>query len=159
MSKPNIAVPPSEPIEYQLWLDTIVHLPETAQLPGVHPETMKRDPINESDSVTGPYERDKEAKLQDTVLRTAEPHSSQSRRMLSEAQVLDLLPFGRTTLNNLIKTGGFPRGTYVSPNRRAWFADQIARWQNAIEENNPHYNPHRGRGKGRRQRILLVKGS
>jgi predicted DNA-binding transcriptional regulator AlpA len=101
MSKPNIAVPPSESIE-----------------------------------------------LQHTALGTAEP-----RRMLTEAQVLDLLPFGRTTLNNLIKTGGFPRGTYVSPNRRAWFADQIARWQKAIEENNPHYNPHRGRGKGRNPRV------
>src|ERR1700751_3540757 len=40
------------------------------------------------------------------------------RKMLSENEVLDLLPFGRTTLFDLIKRGGFPRGTYVSPNRR-----------------------------------------
>jgi predicted DNA-binding transcriptional regulator AlpA len=82
--------------------------------------------------------------LQHTVLGTAEP-----RRMLNESQVLDILPFGRTTLHNLIKTGGFPRGTYVSPNRRAWFADEIARWQRAIETDNPYFDPHRGRGKGR----------
>jgi predicted DNA-binding transcriptional regulator AlpA len=80
------------------------------------------------------------------------------RRMLTEVQVLDLVPFGRTTLNNLIKTGAFPRGTYVSPNRRAWFADQIASWQNALSEHNPLYNPNRGRGKGRRPRVLAMKG-
>ena len=73
--------------------------------------------------------------------------------MLTEAQVLDLLPFGRTTLHSLIKTGGFPRGVYVSPNRRAWFSDEIARWQNAIESNNPYFDPNRGRGKGRHPRV------
>jgi predicted DNA-binding transcriptional regulator AlpA len=73
--------------------------------------------------------------------------------MLTEPQVLDLLPFGRTTLHNLIKTGGFPRGVYVSPNRRAWFAGDVARWQNAIETNNPYFNSHRGRGKGRHPRV------
>jgi predicted DNA-binding transcriptional regulator AlpA len=88
---------------------------------------------------------------EDTVL--CEP-----RKMLTEQQVLDLLPFGRTTLFSLIKTGGFPRGTYVSPNRRAWFADDIIRWQTAIAKNNPLYNPHRGRGGGRRPRISVAKG-
>jgi predicted DNA-binding transcriptional regulator AlpA len=96
--------------------------------------------------------------LQGTPLRTAESCSDEPRRMLTEAQVLDLLPFGRTTLLNLIKTGGFPRATYVSPNRRAWFADQIARWQEALREQNPHFNPNRGRGRGRRHRISVVKG-
>jgi prophage regulatory protein len=82
----------------------------------------------------------------DTALRAP-------RKMLSENEVLDLLPFGRTTLFSLIKTSAFPRGTYVSPNRRAWFADEIARWQNSIETNNPHFDPHRGRGKGRHPRV------
>jgi predicted DNA-binding transcriptional regulator AlpA len=84
---------------------------------------------------------------------TAEP-----RRMLTEAQVLDLLPFGRTTLFNLIKTGAFPRGVYVSPNRRGWFADQVAVWQHALDATNPHFNPHRGRGKGCRRRMPAVEG-
>ena len=79
--------------------------------------------------------------------------SGEPRRMLTEAQLLDVLPFGRTTLFALIKSGAFPRAVYVSPNRRAWFADEIARWQNAIETNNPHFDPHRGRGKGRHPRV------
>jgi prophage regulatory protein len=72
------------------------------------------------------------------------------RRMLTEAQVLDLLPFGRTTLFAMIKDGRFPRGTYISPNRRAWFADDIAKWQAAIAAADPHYDPHRLRSGGRR---------
>jgi predicted DNA-binding transcriptional regulator AlpA len=92
-------------------------------------------------------------------MSTEETAQCAPRRMLTEAEVLDLLPFGRTTLFDLIKKGGFPRGTYVSPNRRAWFADEIARWQDALGEQNPHYNPNRGRGKGRRPRISVVKGA
>jgi prophage regulatory protein len=67
------------------------------------------------------------------------------RRMLNEAQVLALIPISRTTLHRMTKTGRFPRGTYVSANRRLWFADQIIAWQNAVDE----FNPNRGRGKGR----------
>jgi prophage regulatory protein len=81
------------------------------------------------------------------------------RKMLSENEVLDLLPFGRTTLFGLIKRGGFPRGTYVSPNRRGWFADEVARWQHALSQGDPLHNPTRGRGGGRHPRISVVKGS
>ena len=82
------------------------------------------------------------------------------RRMLSESQVLALLPFGRTTLFSLIKTDRFPHGTYISPNRRFWFSDEVARWQDALAECNPHFNPNRGRGKRRCQRIsVMAKGS
>jgi predicted DNA-binding transcriptional regulator AlpA len=71
--------------------------------------------------------------------------------MLTEAQVLDLVPFGRTTLYGLIKNGGFPRGTFVSKNRRAWFADEICAWQDALSQGNPYYDPNRRRGGGRRK--------
>ena len=27
------------------------------------------------------------------------------------------------------KAGRFPKSTYISPNRRVWFADEIIRWQ------------------------------
>jgi prophage regulatory protein len=80
------------------------------------------------------------------------PTRQEPRRMLDEAQVLAIIPVGRTTLYNMMRSGGFPKGTYVSANRRLWFADEIARWQNAISESNPHFNPHRGRGGGRRPR-------
>ena len=67
------------------------------------------------------------------------------RRMLNEKQVLEIVPVGRTTLYRMEKAGRFPRSTYISPNRRVWFADQIVAWQKAVDE----FNPNRGRGKGR----------
>jgi prophage regulatory protein len=59
---------------------------------------------------------------------------------------LEIVPVGRTTLSRM-ETGRFPRLTYISPNRRVWFADQIAVWQQAVDE----FNPNRGRGKERRR--------
>ena len=73
------------------------------------------------------------------------PDKPEPRRMLNEAQVLALIPISRTTLHRMTKTGRFPRGTYVSANRRLWFADEIIAWQNAVDE----FDPNRGRGKGR----------
>jgi prophage regulatory protein len=70
------------------------------------------------------------------------------RRMLSEKQVLQIIPVGRTTLYRMEKAGRFPRSTYISPNRRIWYEDQIIAWQAAVNER----NPNRGRGKGRRRR-------
>jgi predicted DNA-binding transcriptional regulator AlpA len=71
------------------------------------------------------------------------------RRMLNEKQVLEIVPVGRTTLFRLEKAGRFPKSTYISPNRRVWFEDEIIAWQNAVDE----FNPNRGRGKGRRHRV------
>ena len=72
---------------------------------------------------------------------------SRPRRMLSEKQVLEIVPVGRTTLYRMEKAGKFPRSTYISPNRRVWFEDEIVAWQNAVDE----YDPRRGRGQGRRR--------
>jgi prophage regulatory protein len=73
------------------------------------------------------------------------PDKSGPRRMLSEKQVLEIVPVSRTTLFRMEKTGKFPRSTYISPNRRVWFEDEIIAWQHAVDE----FNPNRGRGKGR----------
>jgi prophage regulatory protein len=70
------------------------------------------------------------------------------RRMLSEKQVLEIVPVGRTTLYRMEKAGRFPKSTYISPNRRVWFEDEIIAWQNAVDE----FDPNRRRGKGRRHR-------
>ncbi|MFK4530135.1 prophage regulatory protein [Bradyrhizobium japonicum] len=67
------------------------------------------------------------------------------RRMLNEAQVLEIVPVGRTTLYRMEKAGRFPKCRYISPNRRVWYEDEIVAWQNAVDE----FNPKRGRGKGR----------
>jgi prophage regulatory protein len=66
------------------------------------------------------------------------------RRMLSEKDVLNIVPVSRTTLCRMEKAGRFPKSTYITPNRRIWYADQITAWQTAVDE----FNPNRGRGKG-----------
>jgi prophage regulatory protein len=71
------------------------------------------------------------------------------RRMLNEKQVLEIVPVSRTTLFRMEKTGRFPKSTYISPNRRVWFEDEITGWQHTIDE----FNRNRGRGKGRRRRV------
>jgi prophage regulatory protein len=68
------------------------------------------------------------------------------RKMLLEEEVLELIPFSRSTLWRLERTGKFPRSTFISPNRRIWFADEVAQWQETVNE----HQPHRRRGKGRR---------
>jgi len=47
------------------------------------------------------------------------------RHMLSEKQVLEIIPVGRTTLYRVEKKGRFPKSTYISPNRRVWFESDI----------------------------------
>jgi prophage regulatory protein len=67
-----------------------------------------------------------------------------ARRMLDEKQVLNIIPVGHTTLWRMEKKGGFPKSTYISPNRRIWFEDEIVAWQKQIEGQN--------RGAARRKR-------
>ncbi|UQR67632.1 AlpA family transcriptional regulator [Bradyrhizobium sp. C-145] len=53
------------------------------------------------------------------------PAKPRPRRMLNEKQVLEIIPVGRTTLYRMEKSGRFPKATYISPNRRVWFEDEI----------------------------------
>ena len=87
------------------------------------------------------------AKGHEAEMEDGAPEKSAPRRMLSEKQVLEIVPVGRTTLYRMEKSGRFPKSTYVSPNRRLWFLDEVVAWQNAVDE----FNPNRGRGKGRRR--------
>jgi predicted DNA-binding transcriptional regulator AlpA len=59
--------------------------------------------------------------------------------MLNQEQVLKIVPVGPVTLWRMEKAGRFPKATYISPNRRVWFADEIIRWQEQVK----------GRGRGR----------
>jgi predicted DNA-binding transcriptional regulator AlpA len=52
------------------------------------------------------------------------------RRMMSEKQILDLLPIARSTLQMWEKQGDFPKAVMIGPNRKAWYADEVAAWQN-----------------------------
>jgi prophage regulatory protein len=89
------------------------------------------------------------AKLVEAETEDRTPDKSAPRRMLSEKQVLEIVPVGRTTLYRMEKAGRFPKSTYISPNRRVWFEDEIIAWQNAVDE----FDPNRRRGKGRRHRV------
>ena len=89
------------------------------------------------------------AQRQQTQSEDGTPEKPVPRRMLNEKQVLEIVPVGRTTLYRMEKAGRFPKSTYISPNRRVWFEDEIIAWQNAVDE----FDPRRGRGKGRRQRV------
>jgi prophage regulatory protein len=89
------------------------------------------------------------ARRQEAETEDAARDESDPRRMLNEAQVLAIIPVGRSTLWRMEKAGRFPKSTYISPNRRVWFADEIIAWQRAVDE----YDPHRGRGKGRRRHV------
>lgn len=68
--------------------------------------------------------------------------------MLTEQEILRLIPIGRATLFRLMRENKFPRGTFVSKNRRLWLSSEIARWQREVNA----YVPERRRGKGRGRR-------
>jgi prophage regulatory protein len=53
------------------------------------------------------------------------------RRMLSERQILDLLPIARSTLQMWVASGDFPKPRTIGPGRKAWYADEVAEWQNS----------------------------
>jgi predicted DNA-binding transcriptional regulator AlpA len=84
---------------------------------------------------------------QETENEVRAPDKAGPRVMLNEEQVLKIVAVSRSTLLRMERLGKFPRSTYISPNRRIWFEDEIVAWQNAVDE----FNPNRGRGKGRRR--------
>jgi predicted DNA-binding transcriptional regulator AlpA len=57
----------------------------------------------------------------------------QLRPMLGEKQILDRLPIARSTLQNWEKEGHFPKSVQIGPNRKAWYADEVAAWQKQRE--------------------------
>jgi prophage regulatory protein len=61
---------------------------------------------------------------------------------------LRIVPIARTTLFRMIKAVTFPAPTYISPNRRVWYEDQIIAWQGKVDKS----QPNRRRGKGRQAR-------
>jgi prophage regulatory protein len=68
------------------------------------------------------------------------PDEPRPRKMLNEKQVLEIVPVSAVTLWRMERQGRFPKGSYMSANRKAWFEDEIIEWQNSIN----------GRGRGRK---------
>lgn len=77
--------------------------------------------------------------MREAVTQEAAPDTSQPRRMLNQEQVLQIVPVSPVTLWRMEKKGFFPKSTYISPNRRVWYMDEITRWQEEVN----------GRGRGR----------
>jgi prophage regulatory protein len=75
------------------------------------------------------------------------PDEPRARRMLTEREVLRLVPISRATLWRREREGTFPKGSYISPNRKIWFEDEVCAWQHAIE----------GQGRGRRNQRSLTR--
>ncbi len=72
------------------------------------------------------------------------------RNMLTIEQVLRIIPVSRTTLQVMENQGRFPKGYFISGNRKVWFADEIAAWQNSLPEVAVKYR--RGNAAGNRGR-------
>ena len=75
-----------------------------------------------------------------TMSESNNSDKSAPRKMLNEQQVLEIIPISSVTLWRLERAGTFPKGSFISPNRKIWFEDEIVAWQNEIN----------GRGRGRR---------
>ena len=54
------------------------------------------------------------------------------RKMLTEEQVLQIVPVSSVTLWRMERDRRFPRGTFVSANLKFWFEDEVIRWQNEV---------------------------
>jgi predicted DNA-binding transcriptional regulator AlpA len=62
----------------------------------------------------------------------AAPAEPRLRIMLSEAQVLKIVPVSPSTLSRMEKDKVFPKSTYVSANRKIWYEDEIIAWQSTV---------------------------
>ena len=62
------------------------------------------------------------------------------RVMLSEEQLLQLVPLSKVSIWRLERRGQFPRGSFISANRKIWYLDEVIAWQREVD----------GRGRGRR---------
>lgn len=65
-------------------------------------------------------------------------------RLLELNEVLRIVPVSKSTLLNMEAEGRFPRGRFVSANRKVWRAKDITQWQNSLPE-----APIRKRGKSK----------
>jgi predicted DNA-binding transcriptional regulator AlpA len=70
----------------------------------------------------------------------AAQENSGLRVMVNQEQLLRIVPVSPVTLWRMEKKGQFPKGTFISPNKKIWYLDEIIHWQDEIY----------GRGRGRR---------
>ena len=49
-------------------------------------------------------------------------------KLIVEKEVLEICPFGKTTLWSKIKNSEFPAPRRVTPHRKAWIASEVQEW-------------------------------
>jgi predicted DNA-binding transcriptional regulator AlpA len=76
---------------------------------------------------------------------TSDGGKKSARRMLNIDQVLEIVPVARRTIIRMEKEGRFPKGTFITPNRKAWFEDEILDWQADLPNGRPPRKPYRRR--------------
>ncbi|MGY4333586.1 prophage regulatory protein [Bradyrhizobium sp. LB7.2] len=55
------------------------------------------------------------------------------RKMLNLKQVLEIVPFSRSTIYREMEEGRFPRALEIAPRRIAWYEDDVTAWQIALD--------------------------
>ncbi|WP_414643903.1 helix-turn-helix transcriptional regulator [Bradyrhizobium sp.] len=69
-----------------------------------------------------------------------------ARNMLTEKQVLGIVPFARSTLWLMEKDGRFPKGRYsLNTRRKLWYEDEVVAWQVAMDGQGPHRRRRRAK--------------
>ena len=56
------------------------------------------------------------------------------RRMISEKQLLKIVPASRASIRRWVVEGIFPKPATIGPSRVAWFLDEIADWQGTVSD-------------------------
>jgi prophage regulatory protein len=59
------------------------------------------------------------------------------QQMISEEEVLERIPVSRATLERMQRKGRFPKGRYVTPNRKLYFLAEVVKWQATVDERDP----------------------
>ncbi|GAB9084477.1 helix-turn-helix transcriptional regulator [Bradyrhizobium diazoefficiens] len=55
------------------------------------------------------------------------------RKMLNLKQVLEIVPFSRSTIYREMEEGRFPKAREIAPRRIAWYADEVMAWQTSLD--------------------------
>lgn len=60
------------------------------------------------------------------------------RTMISEKQLLKIVPASRASIRRWVMEGIFPRPATIGPARVAWFLDEIELWQDNVSDVRSH---------------------
>jgi prophage regulatory protein len=82
------------------------------------------------------------------------------RKMLKEADVLMITSVSPATLWRMVKDKRFPAATFITPNCKRWFMDEVIAWQRAIDgrsQRDARQQAQRARRKREREATTAAK--